>query len=81
METDIGAKNASIKVASSIPVIPERAMYRNNKREGHDSIGTTTPASDYFLAEGTTAWGFTTWVLIQNPASSASNVTITYMTP
>jgi hypothetical protein len=81
METDIGQKNASIKVESNIPVIPERAMYRNNKREGHDSIGTTTPASDYYMAEGTTAWGFTTWVLIQNPASAASTVTITYMTP
>ncbi|HEY5526203.1 MAG TPA: hypothetical protein VIK02_01310, partial [Candidatus Anoxymicrobiaceae bacterium] len=81
MADDIGAKNASIKVASNIPVIPERAMYRNNKREGHDSIGTTTSANDYFLAEGTTAWGFTTWVLIQNPASSPSDVTITYMTP
>jgi hypothetical protein len=81
MQTDIGQKNASIKVASNVPVIPERAMYRNNKREGHDSIGTTTPAADYFLAEGTTAWGFTTWVLIQNPGSSPANVTITYMTP
>jgi hypothetical protein len=81
METDIGQKNASIKVVSNIPVIPERAMYRNNKREGHDSIGTTTSANDYYLAEGTTAWGFTTWVLIQNPTSAASTVTITYMTP
>ncbi|HEY5527722.1 MAG TPA: hypothetical protein VIK02_09080, partial [Candidatus Anoxymicrobiaceae bacterium] len=81
MAEDIGAKNASIKVESNIPVIPERAMYRNNKREGHDSIGTTTAANDYYLAEGTTAWGFTTWVLIQNPASSPSSVTITYMTP
>jgi len=80
MADDIGAKNASIKVDSNIPVIPERAMYRNNRREGHDSIGTTTAASDYFLAEGTTAWGFTTWVLIQNPASAPADVTITYMT-
>ena len=27
-------------------------MYRNNRREGHDSIGTTTAATDYYLAEG-----------------------------
>jgi subtilisin family serine protease len=78
---DIGAKDASIKVVSNIPVIPERAMYRNNRREGHDSIGTTTPASDYFLAEGTTAWGFTTYVLVQNPNTAATDVTVTYMTP
>jgi hypothetical protein len=81
MEADIGQQDASIEVESNAPVIPERAMYRNNKREGHDSIGTTTAAHDYYLAEGTTAWGFTTWVLIQNPASDASTVTITYMTP
>jgi len=81
MEADIGQKNASIKVDSDIAVIPERAMYRNNKREGHDSIGTTTPANDYYMAEGTTAWGFTAWVLIQNPGSVPSDVTITYMTP
>jgi hypothetical protein len=56
-------------------------MYRNNRREGHDSIGTTTPSGDYFLAEGTTAWGFTTYVLIQNPQQTPTNVTVTYMTP
>jgi hypothetical protein len=81
MADDIGSKDSSIKVESSVPVIPERSMYRNNRREGHDSTGTTTPAYDYYLAEGTTGWGFTTWVLVQNPASDASNVTITYMTP
>ena len=81
MADDIGDKDASIKVTSDIPVIPERAMYRNNRREGHDSIGTTAPATDYYLAEGTTAWGFTTYVLVQNPNGSAVDVTITYMTP
>ena len=79
MANDIGAKDASIKVEADVPVIPERAMYRNNRREGHDSIGTTTPASSYYLAEGTTDWGFTTYVLIQNPNYSATDVRVTYM--
>ena len=78
---DIGNHDVSIKVESNIPVIPERAMYRNNRREGHDSIGTYLTARDYYLAEGTTAWGFTTYVLIQNPNLVAANVTVTYMTP
>ena len=56
-------------------------MYRNNRREGHDSIGTTAPATDYYLAEGTTAWGFTTYVLVQNPNDTPTDVTVTYMTP
>ena len=81
METDIGQKDASIKVDSSLPVIPERAMYRNNRREGHVSIGTTTPAKNYYLAEGTTDWGFTTYVLVQNPNSKQTTINITYMTP
>ncbi len=80
MADDIGSADASIKVVSNLPIIPERAMYRNNKREGHDSIGATGPASDYYLAEGTTAWGFTTYVLVQNPNNSVTSVTVTYMT-
>ena len=80
MADDIGAKDASIKVTSDLPVIPERAMYRNNRREGHDSIGTTAPASNFYLAEGTTDWGFTTYVLVQNPQDTATDVTVTYMT-
>jgi hypothetical protein len=80
MADDIGAEDASIRVESDIPVIPERAMYRNNRREGHDSIGTTAPASSYYLAEGTTGWGFTTYVLIQNPQGGQNSVNVTYMT-
>lgn len=87
MVDEIGEADASIQVASNVGVIPERAMYNAgpesggsfNKREGHDSIGTTRPAKDFFLAEGTTAWGFTTYVLIQNPDTKAANVTLTFM--
>jgi len=81
MADDIGNADASIKVEADIPVIPERAMYRNNRREGQDSIGTIAPAKDYYLAEGTTAWGFTTYVLVQNPNETAANVQLVYMTP
>jgi subtilisin family serine protease len=80
MADDIGRKDASIRVQSDIPVIPERAMYRNNRREGHASIGSTSPAADYYLAEGTTGWGFTTYVLIQNPNDEEVEVDLTYMT-
>jgi hypothetical protein len=80
METDIGRKDASVKVTSDVPVIPERAMYRNNRREGHDSVGTTSPSNDYYLAEGSSDWGFTTYVLVQNPGDRATNVDITFMT-
>jgi hypothetical protein len=81
MGDDLGQKDASIMVTSNRPVIPERAMYRYDRREGHDSIGTTAAADSFYLAEGTTAWGFTTFILVQNPSNSANTVTVTYMTP
>ena len=80
LANDIGEADASIKVEADIPVIPERAMYKNNKQMGHDSIGTTSPAASYYLAEGTTAWGFTTYVLVQNPQATTTDVTVIYMT-
>lgn len=81
MADAIGAEDASILVECNLPVIPERAMYRNERRLGTDSIGTTTAASDFYLAEGTTAWGFTTYLLIQNPNDVPSTVKVEYMTP
>lgn len=80
MASDIGEKDASIKVSSNLKVIAERAMYRNSRRSGHGSIGTTSPAKKYYLAEGTTDYGFTTYVLVQNPSSEPAEVNITYMT-
>jgi len=91
MADDIGAADASIRVESDLPVIPERSMYRNARREGHDSIGTTLPAQGYYiaikgkglshdcyLAEGSTDWGFTTYVLVMNPNDEDAQVTIVY---
>ncbi|MDD5747895.1 MAG: FxLYD domain-containing protein [Actinomycetota bacterium] len=79
MANDIGAKDASIKVESDKAIIAERAMYRNSRRCGHDSIGTTSPSTTYFLSEGTTAWGFSEFILVQNPNSYQVAVYITYM--
>ena len=82
MAADIGAADASLKVTSDVPVVAERSMYRNNRREGSCSIGATAPATDYFLAEGATGYdvGFTTYVLVQNPNDSDAQVTLTYQT-
>jgi len=82
MLSDLGAQaDASVKVTSDIAVIAEQSMYRNNRREGSCSIGANTPAKDYYLSEGTTAWGFDTYVLVQNPNPTPTDVTITCMTP
>ncbi|MBU4194374.1 MAG: right-handed parallel beta-helix repeat-containing protein [Actinomycetia bacterium] len=47
---------------------------------GHDSIGVTGPAKTWYLAEGCTAGGFETWVLVQNPGDEDATVNLTYMT-
>ncbi|MHB8895623.1 MAG: hypothetical protein ACYC99_10665, partial [Candidatus Geothermincolia bacterium] len=82
MAADIGSGDASTKVTSDVPVVAERSMYRNNRREGSCSIGASAPAGDFFLAEGATDYdvGFTTYVLVQNPNDSDVQVTLTYQT-
>jgi len=73
--------SVSTKVTSDNPVVCERAMYFDNRVGGHGSIGTIAPANTWFLAEGSTAGGFETWVLVQNPGDVKASGKITYMTP
>ena len=74
----------STLVTSDEPVIAERAMYYNNRRCAHDSIGVCAPAPVWFLAEGSTGTNengtFETWVLVQNPGVTPATVTLTYQT-
>lgn len=69
----------SVKVRAQKPVLVERAMYWNNRSDGHACIGTPTPDTEWYLAEGYTAQGFETWILVQNPGNSERNVTFTFM--
>ncbi|MBC7248215.1 MAG: FG-GAP repeat protein [Actinobacteria bacterium] len=73
--------DVSTRVEATAPVICERAMYWNNRAGGHDTIGVAAPSPTWFLAEGTTAWGFETWLSIQNPNPTATDVIITFMKP
>jgi DMSO/TMAO reductase YedYZ molybdopterin-dependent catalytic subunit len=69
----------STKVTSDQPVIAERAMYWNNRKAGHCANGVSAPGTEWYMAEGCTANGFETWVLLQNPGDSPANATLTYM--
>ncbi len=82
MAADIGAADASIKVVSDQPVIAERSMYSQGRREGSCSIGATASAADFYLAEGAVGYdvGFTTYVLVQNPNNGDNEVNLTYQT-
>lgn len=77
---DVGQCDVSTTVVSDTNVICERSMYWDSRRGGHDSIGVPAPSTSWFLAEGTTAWGFETWLLLQNPDTEPANVNVTYMT-
>lgn len=64
------------------PLVAERSMYfryRDAIPGGHVSAGTTEPSTEWFLAEGCTAWGFDTFILVQNPNPEPARVTLTFL--
>jgi hypothetical protein len=61
-------------------VVCERAMYGNNQAWAHDSIGVTEPARTWYLAEGCTAGGMQTWILVQNPGDAPVDVALDFQT-
>lgn len=77
----IWAQNAGVRVGSDRPVYIERAMYWADRTEGHDSIGTDTPGTTWYVSEGHTADGFDTWVEILNPGGEPATAALSYMTP
>lgn len=79
----VGEKEVSTFIYSlDLPVVAERAMYWNNFVEGHVSIGSSTPAHTWYLAEGCTAHGFTEYLLLSNPNDQpAYGVVLSLMLP
>jgi YVTN family beta-propeller protein len=70
------------RITFDLPGVAERAMYFGTDPiwlGGHASAGATTPASDWFLAEGATGTWFTTFVLIANPNDEPADVTVRYL--
>ena len=71
--------NAAIStlVQSDRPIFAERAMYF--RTDGHGSPGINQPALTWYLAEGSTAPPFDTWILVMNPNPTPARVTFTLM--
>ena len=69
-----------IVVTFTQPGVAERAMYFGEPifNGGHESAGETSPATDWFLAEGATGTFFTTFVLMANPNTAPADLDITY---
>jgi hypothetical protein len=80
--------SVSTKVTSTggATINAERAMYFNYYGAilgGHDSIGTMSPGTTWYLAEGYTGLTpgggfFDTWVLVQNPGTQDATVTMEF---
>lgn len=75
------AGDISVKVESSLGVVVERSMYWGEKRGGHNSTAVPEPSTNWFLAEGSTLFGFDEWVMLGNPTERDATVRLTYMTP
>ena len=84
-DPNVQTYDVSTRVTASGDVVCERAMYWKPEGAasyvlGHDSIGVTNPSPTWYLAEGATAGGYETWVLVQNPSERAVSVDIKYQT-
>lgn len=61
------------------PIVAERSSYWANRSGGHSSLGATAPATTWYLAEGSTAPPFDTWLLVMNPNPMNADITVTFM--
>ncbi len=77
----IPESDVSARVTSSRPVLVERAMYWKDRSDGHACLGTPSPDTSWYLAEGYTGGDFETWILVQNPSDEAVVVSFTFMEP
>ena len=84
---DLSATDVSaiVTVTNQVPIIVERAMYLGRPGEpfsaGHASAGVTSPAPEWFLAEGATGALFDEFVLIANPNDQDVTVDVKYLLP
>ena len=82
------AFEVATEITSDAPIVAERSMYWDpnmkniqpyEAKGGHSSSGSSSPAKEWFLAEGSTGEGFETYVLVQNPQDASAHVVATFM--
>jgi hypothetical protein len=77
----------SIVVESNHPVVADRTMWwdtRNGLEAGygaHAEASLPAPATEWYLAEGSTVLDFRLFYLLQNPQSTAVDATVRYLRP
>ncbi len=81
-EVNRPGQDVSVRVEAEQPVVAERPMYFNYAGAwagGHDSLGATSPATEWYFAEGCTRPGFHTYLCLQNPGDEQATVAIDYL--
>jgi len=69
----------SFMLSSDTPVVAERSMYRQTG-SATNSFGLHEPSRYLYLAEGSTAWGFKTFLLLGNPNEEQAQVSLSFHT-
>jgi Peptidase family M28 len=81
----VGAgKDVSMELSADEPFLAERPMYFNYLgvcRGGHVSKGVEAPGTHWYLAEGTTYYGFHTYLCFVNPADETATVDVVFVYP
>ncbi|HEY3131633.1 MAG TPA: FG-GAP-like repeat-containing protein [Acidobacteriota bacterium] len=70
-------KRFSMEVLSNNPIAAERLMFSGSDLDG--TIGSPTTAYIWNLAEGFTAFGYETWVIVSNPGTQTANITARFL--
>ena len=79
---DVSATITALDPAA--PVVVERSLFAAAQEQtfgaGSVAAGVTTPATEWFLADGATGPTFDEYLLIANPSTSTAEVDVTYAT-
>lgn len=71
-----------VQSTNGVGIIAERPMYFSYNGAwsgGHDVVGATAPAPEFYFSEGTCRPGFDSYLCVQNPADKATRVKSTFM--
>lgn len=69
-----------MRIDSDQPIVAERAVYFDNGKAGFDSAAVASPATEWFLPEGSTTGSFEEQLNVLNPQSQPVNVQVEYRT-
>ncbi len=84
-----GEPEVSTELNSDVTIVGERSMYWDPNAQnlqpyemkgGHSSGGSAVLSKEWFNAEGSTAGGFETFILVQNPNPARASVKATFIT-